>query len=1214
MNDCVLNPITFPLYGSRLIEASAGTGKTWTIAALYLRLILGHGTEKTAFRGGNTPLVPQDILVLTFTRAATRELTERIRARLTQAARVFRGEIEAPQDDPFLCDLLAEYHAQGEAATQQAAWRLALAAEAMDEAAVHTIDAWCQRMLREHALDSGQPFDDEFGDDEAALRQEAVRDYWRQQVYALDAADFAALALLWPGIDKLEEALAPLKDAHLPQADGLAGQTLAALLAPLAQAGGQLQTCLHGADWRANAQQMRDWLDGGTWNGNKIRSALYNGWLAKLVAWLDAPKDKFPLSEAACRNLSPDGLRAAWKGAGECPTPPAGFEQFAALVAALAARDAAQQETASRVRLHAAVQVQARLEVLKRQRHTFGFFDALRRLNNALHDAERGARLRLRILAQTPVALIDEFQDTSPEQYAIFNTLYRTQDDDPDTALLLIGDPKQSIYAFRGADIYAYLDARRATAGRHYRLNTNYRSTAAMVEAVNRWFAQGEEAREAGAFRFRAGAGAENPLPFFPVDARGLRETLRTRTGDVPPCTLACWQGEALSKEDCRERFAEHCAAQIVAWLNDERCGFYDDETGAFRRLRPADIAILVHDIWEAKAMRRALRVRDLPSVYLSERESVFASAEAADLLYWLRAVAAPQEGAQVRAALATSLFARDLSELAQLADDDETFAQHSEALQELRTVWQRQGVLAMLRQTLHRFALPARWLAATDGNGERRLTNFLHLSELLQNAAAELDGEDALIHWLQAQCHAPQGESEAQTIRLESDAGLIRIVTIHKSKGLEYPVVCLPFSAHLPRAPKNRETPPLVDHDERGQRTVRLNPDEDEVQRIALDERREGLRRFYVALTRARHAVWLGFAPLMYNGKPANMDDTAPGYLLGGENWQAGMKQLADKTPGIRLLSVTETDAPASTRAHAQQADAPLRAAPEYHAEFERNWQIGSFSALARGLHDALPLHPPRRADDEQTTDERARTSVTAAADWHHLPRGPALGNLLHEQLEWLAQEGFARTREDLVRRLRRSACAEHAEALAHWLHAIVHETPLAPLGGATLGSLRQCLPEMEFWLPARAFSAEAIDALCQRHLFPNQPRPVLARRQLHGMLMGFADLVLEHEGRYWVLDYKSNHLGENGAAYTEAALAAAMLAHRYDVQAALYLLALHRLLRARLGEAYRPAEQLGGALYLFARGIDGTTRGLCVLPTDKNLLALLNEMEALA
>ncbi|MBQ1657041.1 MAG: UvrD-helicase domain-containing protein, partial [Rhodocyclaceae bacterium] len=590
------------------------------IAALYLRLILGHGTEKTAFRGGNTPLVPQDILVLTFTRAATRELTKRIRARLTQAARVFRGEIDAPQDDPFLCDLLAEYRAQGETATQQAAWRLALAAEAMDEAAVHTIDAWCQRMLREHALDSGQPFDDEFGDDEAALRQEAVRDYWRQQVYALDKAVFAAFAAIWGDVEQLEQALETLHDAHLPQAVGLAGQTLAALLAPLAQANGQLQTCIHGADWRENAQQMRDWLDGGTWNGNKIRPALYNGWLAKLVAWLDAPKDKFPLSEAACRNLSPDGLRAAWKGAGECPTPPAGFDQFAALVAALAARDAAQQETASRVRLHAAVQVQARLEALKRQRHTFGFFDALRRLNNALHDAERGARLRQRILAQTPVALIDEFQDTSPEQYAIFNTLYRTQDDDPDTALLLIGDPKQSIYAFRGADIYAYLDARRATAGRHYRLNTNYRSTAAMVEAVNRWFAQGEEAREAGAFRFRAGA--ENPLPFFPVDARGLRETLRTRTGDVPPCTLACWQGEALSKEDCRERFAEHCAAQIVAWLNDEGCGFYDDETGAFRRLRPADIAILVHDFREAEAMRRALRVRDLPSVYLSERES----------------------------------------------------------------------------------------------------------------------------------------------------------------------------------------------------------------------------------------------------------------------------------------------------------------------------------------------------------------------------------------------------------------------------------------------------------------------------------------------------------------------------------------------------------------------------------------------------------------
>ena len=1208
MNDCTLEPLEFPLYGSRLIEASAGTGKTWTIAALYLRLILGHGAPDTAFQGGQ-PLAPQQILVLTFTRAATRELTDRIRARLTQAARVFRGECEAPADDAFLTDLFHEYRAQGEATTQQAGWRLALAAEAMDEAAVHTIDAWCQRMLREHALDCGQPFDDEFGDDEAALRQEAVRDYWRQQVYALDAAGFAAFASVWKDIDALEQALAPLQDAHLPQAAGLEAQTLADVLAPLAVSTQQCNEHIQGADWKANAARMRAWLDEwqekGCWKG-KLPN-FYPGWLEKLAAWARAPQGEF-LTEAACRNLSPDGLRAAWKGAGECPEPPAAFHELAALVEAMRAQGEAQQAAAAPLRLHAAVHVQTRLDALKRRARTFGFHDAQRRLNDALHDDEYSARLRQRILNQTPVALIDEFQDTSPEQYAIFNALYRTQENDPDTALLLIGDPKQSIYAFRGADIYSYLEARRATAGRHFRLDTNYRSTAAMVAAVNGWFAQGEM-REAGAFRFRAQA--ENPLPFVAVGARGLREVLRTQTGDVPPCTLACWQGEALSKDEYRSIFAEHCAAQIVDWLNDAGCGFYHEETGAFRRLLAADIAILVHDGYEAAAMRSALRERGLPSVYLSERDSVFASPEAADLLIWLRALIAPQDGVQVRTALATSLLARTLAEQAQLADDDDSFTQHSEALQALRSVWQRQGVLAMLRQTLHRFALPARWLAAPEGGGERRLTNFLHLSELLQEAAAEVDGEEALIAWLAAQCHAPQGEREAQTIRLESDAGLIRIVTIHKSKGLEYPVVCLPFAAHLPHHGRRGEAPVLVAHDEHGQRTVRLNPEEDEAQRIALDERREGLRRFYVALTRARHAVWLGFAPLKYNRSDANMDDTAPGYLLGGEDWQAGMAQLAREAHGIRLLSLTAQDAPAPTRAHAPQAEAPLRDAPEYRAEFERNWQIGSFSALTRDLHDAPPLLAPRRAADEPSAPQQA---FGGGAHWHHLPRGAALGNLVHEQLEWLAQEGFAHAPHELRRRITRAGYGEHADELVAWLHAIVQETPLAALGGATLGSLRQCLPEMEFWLPARAFAAETVDAICQRYLFPGQPRPALARRQLHGMLMGFADLVLEHDGRYWVLDYKSNHLGENGAAYTEAALADAMLAHRYDVQAALYLLATHRLLRARLGEAYQPAQQLGGALYLFVRGIDGATRGLCALPAGANLLALLDELEALA
>ena len=170
----------------------------------------------------------------------------------------------------------------------------------------------------------------------------------------------------------------------------------------------------------------------------------------------------------------------------------------------------------------------------------------------------------------------------------------------------------------------------------------------------------------------------------------------------------------------------------------------------------------------------------------------------------------------------------------------------------------------------------------------------------------------------------------------------------------------------------------------------------------------------------------------------------------------------------------------------------------------------------------------------------------------------------------------------------------------------------PLRPLGVtlADLGAQDALLAEMEFWLPAQRLSAQRIDVLCREHILHGQPRPVLPERELHGMLMGFADLVFCHAGRYWVLDYKTNHLGTEAAAYTPDALAGAMLEHRYDVQAALYLLALHRLLQSRLGDAYEPAQHLGGALYFFMRGIDGEAQGMHVLPAP---LLLLQALDAL-
>jgi exodeoxyribonuclease V beta subunit len=303
----------------------------------------------------------------------------------------------------------------------------------------------------------------------------------------------------------------------------------------------------------------------------------------------------------------------------------------------------------------------------------------------------------------------------------------------------------------------------------------------------------------------------------------------------------------------------------------------------------------------------------------------------------------------------------------------------------------------------------------------------------------------------------------------------------------------------------------------------------------------------------------------------------------------------------------------------------------PTYRADFERDWTIGSFSRLARdltpmatslpGATDLSPIQMPRPADDEfsaaDAADEgwataTAKTAVSSAP-WHRFSKGAEAGNFLHDQLEWLAGEGFTLTGDEaliarLNQRCERAGRGAHAQDVAAWLGELVQTELNGP--AAALVDLEHVLTEAEFWLPAQRIDARQIDAACRKHLLPGVDRPALAERQLHGMLMGFADLVFEHEGRYWVLDYKSNFLGEDDASYDGVALARAMAEHRYDVQAAIYMLALHRLLKQRLGESYKPHEHLGGAVYLFLRGIKGPERGVCLLT---KCTPLMDELDAM-
>ncbi|MBC3459243.1 exodeoxyribonuclease V subunit beta [Pseudomonas mosselii] len=1197
--------LSFPLHGSQLIEASAGTGKTFTISALYLRLILGHGGEQ----GFSRELLPPQILVVTFTDAATKELRERIRARLAEAARFFRGELDGA--DPLL-HLLRDDYPQEQ--WPRCASRLEIAVQWMDEAAVSTIHGWCQRMLREHAFDSGSLFTQSLETDHSELLGQVMRDYWRRFCYGMRGESLAWVRGNWGSPDALLPRIRPLFGRVRGQEDEQDPQSL--IEATLRQRTEQLaQLKAPWGAWADELQQIcRDAVAAKQADGRKLQARYFEPWFDKLRAWAgDEQAMELDLGTGFTR-LTPAGLAEAWKS-GEPPQHPAlrAMESLREQLQGLASPDA-------RLLEHAAAWVSARFEVEKRRRAEMGFDDMLLRLEHAL-GSDSGQRLAALIREQFPVALIDEFQDTDPVQYGIFERIYRITENNPDTGLFMIGDPKQAIYAFRGADIFTYLAARRATAGRLHSLDTNYRSSQAMVAAVNRVFLQAEERAEGrGAFLFRAQG--DNPLPFVEVRAKGRGEQLLI--AGQPSAALHCWQlesDEPVSSTTYRQQLAASCASHIVELLEGGQQGVsgFADAAGKLRPCLPSDIAILVRDGREAQLVRAELAARDVRSVYLSDKDSVFAAQEAHDLLAWLKACAEPDSERMLKAALASLTLDLPLIELERLNQDERVWENWVMRFRRYRDIWQRQGVLPMLRRLLHDFQLPRALMGRSDG--ERVLTNLLHLAELLQQAAGELDGEQALIRHLTEHLANAGQAGEEQILRLESDEQLVKVVTIHKSKGLEYPLVYLPFICTS--KPVDGQRLPLGWHDDQGVAHLTLTPDAAQIERADDERLAEDLRLLYVALTRAQHACWLGVADLKRGTqRSSQLHRSALGYLLGGGLSLAASSQLGEwlatlaaGNPAITHGPLPEVQALCYRTPDSQRELLPPRKPRRAAAE---HWWIASYSALRVGDQTLVAdsSQAQQLLDDEVLDSQSLREVPAEAGDIHRFPRGPNPGTFLHGLLEWAGREGFAEVaaqgpviERTVGQRCNRRDWTGWIPTLTQWLQQLLVQ-PM-PLQGATLtlAGLERYQVEMEFWFASHQVDAVRLDHLVARHTHVGMTRAAAQPTVLNGMFKGFIDLAFELDGRYYVADYKSNWLGPDAEAYGALAMEQAILEHRYDLQYVLYLLALHRQLRARLPD-YDYDRHVGGAVFIFLRGVTSAGHGLYHARPPRALIEQLDAM----
>jgi len=949
-------------------------------------------------------------------------------------------------------------------------------------------------------------------------------------------------------------------------------------------------------------------------NGTKYSAPALKKCIDQITGWI---KENGPLPEPqTLYKFSSTGLE---EGINKNKTPPGhpAYEVFDRLNNTLD-----QLEIEKALFVHAAGEINRRYQRQKDQQGRVDFDDLLTRLNESL--ARPGnEKLAQDIADQFPVAMIDEFQDTDPVQYEVFKRIYGHR---PQTALLMIGDPKQAIYAFRGADIHTYLRARHDTGDDPYTLSANYRATEALVMSVNKMFDLANPYPE-GPFLFK------DQIPFEKVLAKG--PIGQVMINDQPSSGIhirQLHQNEPVSKTGPHgylTQMADDFADEIVRLLNlaeqnPSWAGFQDAPGEPLKPLKPADMAVLVRSGNEADIIRKALHNRHLRSVYLSDKTSVFDSQEALQMLYLIRACAVPGEARTLKAALATPILRQSLTQLNNLNQNEAAWEAEVERFGRYHSVWQHRGILPMLRNLLQDFGSASGLLSATEG--ERATTNFLHLAELLQAKSLELDGPRGLIRWLEEQIQQhPTGLAE-QVLRLESDEDLIRVITIHKSKGLQYPLVFLPFVCSFRQITK-KDVNMATHCDEQGRLRLANSPETADIEAADRERLAEDLRLLYVAVTRAQYACWIGIGIMgkaLLNGEKSTLHQSAFGYLLSAGKMittEELSKKLCSLKMGCPHITIELTRAEPLDNVYKPREEVlPLMPALSFNTPLFRDWRITSYSGIlkAQGPYfpqegkteeQKIPFDFPGSAFEDQL-QEPGETSFSFAEirsgkpSIHNFPRGPEPGTFLHGLFEWAANEGFDKVSHDpqsvhdqIETRCRPRGWGTWADPLTQWFQDLLktpfhlpnQDTPM------TLAELThtQCQPELEFLFAAHRVNMRSLDHDLTRKILPGAERPTLQPFHINGMLKGFIDLVFEFQGRYYVLDYKSNHLGEETQAYGSKALAHAMLTHRYDLQYALYTLALHRLLKARL-PGYRYQRDMGGAVYLFIRGVDRNHNGV--------------------
>ncbi len=1165
---------TIPLQGKHLIEASAGTGKTYNITRIYLRLLLEQ------------ELTVEQILLMTFTKDATQELRARIDSFIRDALNNWSKLCE---EDPY-------FQAINErVAPEKVTFLLKRSLLFLDEAAIFTIHGFCQRVLNQHAFTSGLPFNATMAADSSDLRLQACQDWYRQLAKGA-IEDFALVAAFWPTpssfLLSFNKAISHTAAISLIKADDIE----VAFTHLLRQAHRSLERY----DSLFNDSLI---LPKKTLEQAKRREELLllKHWLAQLIVFAEqgnlvSKLTKMPDAFFDGRRYSRSKFKTEL------------VEAFS-LVNEVKLQAKNIVNKISKANAYAVVRqgiyhIRKTVLASKKQFNLLDFDDLINTLADCLaRDSAQDNQLASNLLAQYPVALIDEFQDTDPKQFAILQAIYYCQEaSNANAGLYLIGDPKQAIYGFRGGDIFAYLNAR-SGCDFHWLMDTNWRSTPQMVSAYNHVFTLKSNVRtdtspQEQQANYRASVFGYD-IPYIAVKAG--KKFKKTQGKQVLPDDNKALQLIHFTSQDkkvnqgVRVQMAHWCASEISQLLQKNIA-------------KPQDIAILVRDGAEASNIKQALQCAHLDSVFLSDRTNLFHSVQAKQVLALLSGILQLENERIFIAGICSGLLGIEAKSLFQLQQDELAYQALKFAFIDYRQQWQRQGFIAMAVNLMHQH------FVICELDKDRILTNLLHLFEIIQSASQRFHQPQELLFWFEQQVRLENPEAEAE-LRLESDENLLRIVTQHGSKGLEYPIVFIPYASRHKDPLKFglKSVSYLEYHDEQGQLVLSLDGHSQAKKAMSDEAYAETVRLLYVAITRAEQRCYLLTCPFeKYHLSPL-------GQTL---QWQED-HNIASSLQALQSHSPTEIAFREVDIDNEQLcASGPSAIANEFKSrvntqvskftgKIERDWWLSSFSALSRNMRHTGISMPDR---DTEVIDNTRAISLDEQVLRFKLEKGAHSGNLLHDILEKVdfSQANWPEAIKWPLLKYGQLTSGFCQQDLVDWLDDTVNSPFIKRVEGIDeqmhQGSicagrlvdvpLEKTLRECEFYFPMKAASISTLSGLLTEHrhnatdisgskLVRNiSPVQLPNYKKLTGMMHGFIDLIFQYQGKYYLCDYKSSHLGDNFTDYNHQSLLANIEKNHYDLQYLIYSLALHRYLKCSLVD-YDVATHFGGVYYLYLRGM---------------------------